>query len=1026
MNSDQRAGLREALVTGRLELALEALVPSVLQPDLTDLADAEASDRISRHVARLLAQAIESAPDGERTAEGIRLAREVLEHLGAAASVADLELDIPSNPGRVLQALLRTQPDGSVEQIERPLTPLLDTTVFTNAPGEPKIGYELRAEVHSADSIDVVIAFIRWSGVRPLFEALQRHCREGKKVRVLTTTYTNSTEQRALDELSTLGADVRVSYDETMTRLHAKAWIFHRHEGYSTAYVGSSNLTHSAQVTGLEWNVRLSGVRNPDALAKIAAVFDSYWESNDFVPYDSEEFRLRTAIEGAGGAIRLSPIEIEPRPFQERLLELLTVSRDQGHARNLLVAATGTGKTVMAAVDYARLRPSLGRDRLLFIAHRQEILEQSRNTFQLAMRDATFGEMWVGGRRPTRFEHVFASIQSLSASGIDEIDPGHFDVVIVDEFHHAAASSYQALLDHLQPRQLLGLTATPERADGLDVLKYFDGRIAAELRVWDAIDQQYLAPFVYYGVHDGLDIREVPWRRGTGYDVTALTNVLTADYAWARRVLEQVRTKIGDPGRMRALGFCVSIQHARFMAGVFSDAGLPSVAVWGDSPREEREAALRDLATGTVRVVFTVDLFNEGVDVPTVDTLLLLRPSESPTLFLQQLGRGLRRAHGKTVCTVLDFVGFHHKEFRFDRRFRALLGGSRKDVERQVEQGFPFLPAGCHLELDSVAQEIVLRSIREAIPSAWRERCAELRALGDVTLSEYLEETGLELADIYPRQHSWSEMRRAVGLPTRKAGPDEAALLRAAGRLLHVDDDERIDAYARFIGSIAPPEHDELPTRDARLLRMLVASLTNRRPSVPIQQAIDHVWEHPQVRAELIELFAHLRGRGEHLHALLGIDERIPLLVHARYTRNEILAAFGSGAGARPNTWQTGVLWDEPSRSDLFAFTLDKSSGAFSPTTRYRDYALSPELIHWESQSATAADGEVGQRYIRHLERGTNVVLFARLKTDDRAFWCLGPARYVRHEGDRPIAFVWRLEHRLPGDLYAEFAAAVA
>ena len=313
---------------------------------------------------------------------------------------------------------------------------------------------------------------------------------------------------------------------------------------------------------------------------------------------------------------------------------------------------------------------------------------------------------------------------------------------------------------------------------------------------------------------------------------------------------------------MRALGFCVSIQHARFMAGVFSDAGLPSVAVWGDSPREEREAALRDLAAGTLRVVFTVDLFNEGVDVPTVDTLLLLRPTESPTLFLQQLGRGLRRAHGKTVCTVLDFVGFHRKEFRFDRRFRALLGGSRKDVERQVEQGFPFLPAGCHLELDSVAQEIVLRSIREAIPSAWRERCAELRALGDVTLSEYLEETGLELADIYAGQHSWSEMRRAVGLPTGEAGPDEAALLRAAGRLLHVDDDERIDAYARFVGSVAPPEHDGLPTKDARLLRMLIASLTNLRPSVPIQQAIDHVWEHPQVRAELIELFDHLRGRG--------------------------------------------------------------------------------------------------------------------------------------------------------------------
>jgi superfamily II DNA or RNA helicase len=1026
VGSDQRAGLREALVTGRLEHALEAIAPSLLGPEFGDLADAEASDRISRHVARLLAQAIEAAPERERTAEGLRLAREVLERLGAVAPAIDLSRDIPTEPGRVLYALLRRQPDGSLEQIERPLTPLLDTTVFTNAPGEPTVGHELRAEVHSADSIDVVMAFIRWSGVRPLFEVLQRHCREGKSVRILTTTYTNSTEQRALDELMALGAEVRVSYDETMTRLHAKAWIFHRADGYSTAYVGSSNLTHSAQVTGLEWNVRLSGVRNPDALAKIAAVFDSYWESTDFVAYDPEEFRRRTAIEDVGDVIRLSLLEVEPRPFQERLLELLAVSRQQGHSRNLLVAATGTGKTVMAAVDYARLRPSLNRDRLLFVAHRAEILEQSRDTFRLAMRDPTFGEMWFGGDRPTRFEHVFASVQSLSAAGVDGIDPAHFDVVIVDEFHHAAAPTYQALLDHLQPAQLLGLTATPERADGLDVLRYFEGRIAAELRVWDAIDQQYLAPFAYYGVHDGLDLRDIPWRRGTGYDVAELTNVLTADHAWARRVVEQVRTKVADPGRMRALGFCVSVQHARFMANMFTEAGLPSVAVWGDSPREERQGALRDLAAGTVRVVFTVDLFNEGVDVPTVDTLLLLRPTDSPTLFLQQLGRGLRRAHGKTMCTVLDFVGLHRKEFRFDRRFRALLGGSRKDVERQVEQGFPFLPAGCHLELDSVAQEVVLRSIRESIPTAWRDRCAELRTLGDVSLAQYLDETGLELADIYAGNHSWSGMRRAAGLPVAEPGPDEVALLRAVGRMLHVDDAERIEAYARFVTEAASPEHAALPTREARLLRMLIASITSLRPSVPIQDAIDRVWEHPQVRFELADVFRYQRGRGDHLHSSLQLDENIPLQVHARYTRNEILAAFGSGDGARPNTWQTGVWWDEQSQTDLFAFTLDKSSGAFSPTTRYRDYALSPELIHWESQSATAVDGGVGQRYIQHLERGTSVVLFARLRISDRAFWCLGPARYVRHEGERPIAFVWSLEHRLPGDLYAEFAAAVA
>ncbi len=679
----------------------------------------------------------------------------------------------------------------------------------------------------------------------------------------------------------------------------------------------------------------------------------------------------------------------------------------------------------MAAVDYARLRERLSRDRLLFVAHREELLEQSRATFAHALRDASFGEFWVGGHRPSRFDHVFASIQSLNRSGLESIDPTHFDVVIVDEFHHAAAPSYEALLDRLTPRELLGMTATPERADGLDVLRHFDGRIAAELRVWDAIDQQYLAPFSYFGVHDGTDLSDVPWKRGSGYDVSALTNLLTADHAWARRVIEELRRKTGDPRSLTALGFCVSVAHARFMAEQFSTAGVPAVAVWGDTDMDERAEALRDLSTGRVNVVFTVDLFNEGIDVPNVDTLLLLRPTESPTLFLQQLGRGLRRARGKALCTVLDFVANHRREFRFDLKLRALLGGTRRDVERQVERGFPFLPSGCHMELDPVARDVVLRSIRQAIPSNWNAKCAELRSLGDVTLGKYVEEGGLELEDVYANNRSWSALRRAVGLPTDDNGPNEDALLRAVGRLLHVDDLERLDEYRSLVAQPNIPDLATMSERKRRFARMLIASITTMNTSATLAEGLAQLWNHPQVRRELLELLALLPPRIDHLHAAIDIAN-VPLAVHARYTRTEILAAFGIGAGVKPGTWRSGVWWDEKSQTDLFAFTLDKSAGSFSPTTRYRDYAISPDLIHWESQSVTSLDSDTGRRYITQAQHGTNVVLFGRLRTDDRAFWCLGPATYVSHQGERPIAITWRLHHRLPGDLFAEFAAAVA
>ena len=687
----------------------------------------------------------------------------------------------------------------------------------------------------------------------------------------------------------------------------------------------------------------------------------------------------------------------------------------------------------MAAVAYARLRQTLPRARLLFVAHRNEILDQSLATFRHAIRDASFGEKWIGGARPHHFEHVFASIQSLNAANLDDLAGDHFDVVIVDEFHHAAAPSYRKLLDHVQPRELLGLTATPERSDDLSILHWFANRIAAELRLWDAIDQQRLCPFMYFGIHDRLDLTDIPWRRGQGYDVHALSSLYTSTDAWARKVVQEVSRLADSPSAMRALGFCVSVEHAQFMAAHFENHGIPSVAIWGDTPQADREAALRDLAAGRVRVVFSVDLFNEGVDVPTVDTLLMLRPTESPTLFLQQLGRGLRRTHGKSFCTVLDFVGTHRREFRFDRRYRALLGGTRRDVERAVQQGFPFLPAGCYMNLDAKASEVVLRSLREAIPSRWPARVEELRVVHakypDVTLSHYLEESGLDLPDIYDSSGKcWSDLCQAAGVPTAPDGPHEVPLRKAVGRLLHVDDDERIEAYRRLMELPTAPDVAAMPERERRLVRMLVVSLGDQvlTKTQSLQDGVDLLWSHPQVRAELAQLLVELDDRVDHLHGALPMHPDVPLQAHARYTRLEILAAFGVGGQAKTPDWREGVREVKDERADALVFTLDKSSGAFSPTTRYRDYAISPTLIHWESQSTTRADSDTGLRYRNHEKNGRSIMLFCRLNDADRSFWFLGPASYRSHTGEKPMAITWELATPLPGDLYQLFAAAVA
>lgn len=1023
-----KRGLYETLVTETLAERISQLEIS-LQTQDRPIRKEEAGDRLALHLSRCLIKAVDSLPESERVSKGVDLAQRLINEIDKLNPDNLPSGNRIAHEPRILHAIGRIQPSNKVEKIGEPLTPLLDTTLLTNAPGEPRVGKELEAEIDSADRIDVVMAFVRFSGIRPLLDAIRRHVSAGKEIRLLTTIYTGSTEARALDQLVNVGAQVRISYDVGRTRLHAKAWLFHRLSGFSTAYIGSSNLTQTAQVDGLEWNIRASAARNPDVINKVRAVFESYWQDGDFVEYDADEFKLNTQRENPTNGIRLPPTELHPLPFQARLLEQIAMSRARGFHRNLLVAATGTGKTVMAALDYLSLKQDEKLPTLLFVAHRKEILEQAKATFSHAIRNANFGELWVGGQVPIRFEHIFVSIQALNSGVLDRIEPSQFDVVIIDEFHHAAAASYQKLLNHLEPKELLGLTATPERSDGLTVLDEFDGRIAAELRLWDAVDQQRLTPFAYFGIADGTDLTKVAWKRGRGYDIEGLSNVLTANDANARMVLKQLDEHVSNIQVIRALGFCVSIKHAQFMARVFNEAGLESLAVWADTPAEARKAALQRLADGKLRVLFSVDLFNEGVDVPSVDTLLMLRPSESGTLFLQQLGRGLRHYTGKRVCTVLDFVGQHRREFRFDKRYSALLGGTRRQVQRQVENGFPFLPAGCHLSLDPVASEIVLQSLKQALPSSWLARIEELKTLGDsnVTLEAYLIATGLELEDIYSNNKCWSDLKEAAGLISHVPDEKEIKIRRAIGRLLHVDGDVRLEQWPVWLHNPEGIDLQAFTLFDKRLMRMLVGSLVDQVCSKDTKLADGWglIAQYPQVQHELIELFTILRARQSHLNQSLDTSDNVPLQVNARYTRIEMLAACGVGEGARVPAWQTGVYRVGDINVDLLAFTLDKTNGSFSPTTRYRDYAISRELIHWESQNVTRADGETGLRYQNHQNTGDSILMFARERSDNRAFWFLGPASYVGHEGERPMAITWRLTNQLPGDLYTEFAAAV-
>ena len=1035
------SGLYEELLTLQLEKALEETRSRGLRECVEALDPAEAPAVLARFVHDLVEPLLGSLTGEDKLARQVELVNGVVGLLRREVEHSPvLADDAVAQPARQLMALVDPARHGVAEAAapERPSIPLASSALLVNGPRDHTVSSEIQLELASADRVDLLVSFLKWSGLRLLKDRLQHFLRWNPGgLRVLTTTYMGATDRRVLDELVRMGAAVKVSYDTRRTRLHAKAWLFHRASGFDTALIGSSNLSAAAMVDGLEWNVRLSRVDAPQILERFQSVFDHYWEEGEFEAYDpvrdGERFDRAARAEQQTSADALTlHLDIRPHPFQQEILDSLDAERLRGHTRNLVVAATGTGKTVVAALDYRRLCQQHGPLRLLVVAHRREILEQSLATFRAVMRDGGFGEELYAGHLPASGEHVFASIQSLHDKRLEDLDPAYYDVVIVDEFHHAAAPTYDRLLRHVRPRFLLGLTATPERADGASVTDWFDHRIAAELRLWHALDQQLLCPFQYFGVADGTDLRDVGWHRGRYVD-SDLERVYTADTARAKKILRALANTVEDLGAMRALGFCVSITHAEFMAREFERAGIRAAALTSNSGNAERDTILRRLRTRQINVVFAVDIFNEGVDVPEVDTVLFLRPTESATVFLQQLGRGLRLAPDKECLTALDFVGHMHRRFRFDRRFRAIMGGTRRQVLEEAEHGFPRLPPGCAIHLEREAQRLVVENIKETLGAGWSALAEDLRALpGDVELRTFLREADVDLIDVYAGgDRGWTKLRRAAGHRLPPADPDETRFEKVISRLLHVNDPVRLAAWRELAASVNVPDAFDLRRQEHRVLLMLSSMLdTERLPLAAQPEVLRSFLSHEPLRRELAQLLDVLEDGSRRPTTPHPMDLDIPLHLHADYQLAEIMAGFGvvtpAGKLERP---QAGVRWLENLGADLFFITLEKSAKDYSPTTMYKDYPISPTLFHWQSQSGTREASPTGQRYIHHAQRGSLVLLFVRRRNEDPRhetvpYTFLGPATYVAHHGERPMSITWRLHTPMPPELFEDTKVA--
>ncbi len=946
--------------------------------------------------------------------------------------------------------------DAQVEEKAKihPLSGYRASNLFTGNSGL-SMDEELRRDILTADHIDLVVSFIKFEGLRLLYDTLREFvARSGATLRILTTTYMGATDPKALRRLYELcgvgDVEIKASFNTNQERLHAKAYIFRRENGMDTAYIGSSNMSRSALTKGLEWNMRVTAVENRHIIAKTIATFDNYWNSEDFEPIATEEDlqRFTDAIEhikGRGDDDSIQPIvRFERKTHQVKVLEKLQYERQVvGSYRNLVIAATGTGKTVMCAFDFKDFNKQIQQEehrqaRLLFVVHREKILKQALYTFRSVMVDNTFGDYWSGNHQPNArigMDHLFVTIQTLGNhwDEFERLGSDYYDYVVIDEAHHSQAGSYRELFTCFSPRIFMGLTATPERMDGKEIKPDFNDRFAAEIRLQEALNQQLLVPFDYFCVSDdSVDLSRVVCR-GDKYDNSELTKLYLSNAVRRFEIIEQALDRyLANPRSCKAVCFCTGIEHANDMAKRFRDHGYQAAAVTSLN-RDELDSYAALLARGEVNYLCVADMLNEGVDIPEIDTVLFLRPTESLTVFLQQLGRGLRTADGKTCLTVLDFVAQANKSYNYESRFRALVGRSQRSIKDEVKNGFTFLPRGCSITMEHQAQEWVLRNIQEAIFNLRRLR-REVAAFThntgrELTLENFLDNFQLDWRLINKSPGSWARLKMQAGIKVKDFDADSSytkLLENGLGRLWHTNSYTYLNYLRRLMGNGMKQAKEPSP-REKKFLRMFYFTIwfdylkkVNKNYGLSFRSEEDAVASLDRVgwfKEEMAYILDRRLSQLAKTTQWITLDGETEIELYGCYSADEIHLLIED----KPGHWQVlGTQFNQEKKIAMVFVTLNKSDKDYTPTTRYEDYAISAKQFHWQSMNRVRINSDEGQRIIHQQENGWRYLLFVRDNKQDEygitnGYYCLGLMDFHSSHGEMPINVVWDMRQPIPG-----------
>ena len=904
------------------------------------------------------------------------------------------------------------------------------------------------------------VAFLTYGGVQLILQKFKELEERGVEGKILTSTYQNFSEPKAIEKLRDFkNIEVRLLDKQLDGGLHAKGYLFIQDE-WIEVYIGSSNLTASALKENIEWNVKLTKKINEPFVQDILRDYNQLWEmagllTDELLQDYKETYRRYKGFERENLLVLDEVIkgneEIIPNQMQQEAMKKLANLRQRGENKALVIAATGTGKTFMSAFDAKQFNPK----KLLFIVHREEILRNAKETFEKVIPTVSKG-LYTGNQKDKEVDYLFATVQTISRY-YKEYPKDFFDYIIFDEAHHLGGETYQKLIDYFEPRFLLGMTATPERCDDFNIFECFDGHVALEVRLREALEENLVIPFHYFGIRDieGIDLSDVNLDQ-----IQEITKRLKVNER-VEFIIEQMRL-FGHDGEVRkAIGFCVSIEHAEYMAQKFNEAGIVSACLTGKNTPEERQIIISRLEDDKdpLEIIFTVDIFNEGVDIPSINVVLMLRPTQSPIIFIQQLGRGLRKHQNKEFLTVLDFIGNHSKSFLTAIALNGDKFYDKDSLKVAVSTGFSDIPGESFIILDSISREQILKQLdsenfnsMKYLKEIYKEFKRMNRGQIPYMLVDYLKYEGAPDPITFIKKEKTylqfiSKMDKDSFINSLLQFEEFIKVLKEWSAQLPLKRPYEFIILKYFL-NYPNQNYIDLSMAEHEILKY-VESVNETNVKHALQCLSQMYYDTSEVNQYLklgeyigdtfiispifnqLRLAPHFKmyledvlnyGLIRYQDEFGDVDYGIPhFKLYEAYTMKEVakLATYDKKHSAFRGS---GLLTYQ---NEFFLFVDLHKEEDIKASINYHDIFIDHNTFQWQTPNATSQDSERGQKIIDNKSHNINLHLFIRkFKEIDglvQPYIYIGKGNTVWAEGNKPITVHLRLEHTIPQSLYLEF-----